>query len=73
MWNRTGCNKKNKMIETLELDISDELDYVVTIKTKRHPNGFSYIRQDCINSQLINLNTALKNLQDTLSAKKIIM
>ena len=63
-----------EMIETLELpDVKDELAYVVNIKTGRHPNGFSYIRQDCVNRNFLDLDKVLGELRDTLRAKRIIM
>ena len=62
------------MIETLELPaLKDELAPVVNVKTGRHPNGISYIRQDCVNRQFLELDKILGELRDTLRAKKIIL
>ena len=62
------------MKEIIELpDENEELAVVLTIKTKKHPNGFSYVRQDCVNRQFIELDNVLKDLRDTLRAKKIIL
>ena len=62
------------MKEVIELpNENEELAVVLTIKTNRHPNGISYVRQDCVNKQFLDLDNILKDLRDTLRAKKIII
>ena len=61
------------MKEIIELQNEEDLAIVLTIKTKKYPNGISYIRQDCINRQFLELDDALKNLRNRLRATKIIL
>ena len=61
-------------VEIINLsDETKELDYVVTIKTKRNPDGFRYIRADCLNKKLLDIKTAAKELMESMQAKKIII
>ena len=59
-------------IETLDLDIKDNLANIITLKTKLNPEGIRYIRHNCLDLELLELRNSMKKLSDTMQSYKII-
>ena len=60
------------IIETLKFDTKEKLANVITLKTKRNPEGIIYTKRSCLELELSRLIEATENLRKTMKAYKII-